>query len=84
MRASRDLENKLENFNEKLNEIKSDYLTKENDFKSNKSKIRDAQVSIDALKSEYADAKTTLQEIAVSLFNFYARFFCYLRRGSSF
>jgi peptidoglycan hydrolase CwlO-like protein len=65
MRAGKDLENKLDSINEKLAEIKSDYNTKENDFKTNKFKIREVQTSIDALKSEFDDAQEALQGIAV-------------------
>jgi peptidoglycan hydrolase CwlO-like protein len=68
MRAGKDLENKLDNINEKLAEIKSDYNTKENDFKTNKTKIKEVQASIDALKTEFGDAQETLKEISVREF----------------
>jgi chromosome segregation ATPase len=52
--------NKLDDLNDKLNEFKSDYHTKEVEFKTNKNKLKEIEASIEAMKSQYEEAKQEL------------------------
>jgi hypothetical protein len=48
-----------------MNEVKSDYQSKENDFKTQKVKIKEVQEGIEALKTEYREAQESLNTILV-------------------
>jgi hypothetical protein len=45
--------------------LKNEYQTKENEIKTHKSKLKDLQLNIDALKTEYEEAKNDLADIKV-------------------
>ena len=65
-RFTKDIETKLDDFNEKINDLKSDYQTKESQFKTHKSKIKELEAAISLLKTEYEDARQSLEEIKVN------------------
>lgn len=65
MRAGRDVNTKLEDFAEKLNELKVDFQNKESEAKNHEKKLKDIQMSIEAMKTEYEEAKGDLTAIQV-------------------
>ncbi len=69
-RYNKDIEIKLDDFNEKMSELKSDYSLKETEFKNHKTKIKQLQSEIETLKREYDEAKEGLNEIKVNPFCF--------------
>jgi chromosome segregation ATPase len=68
-KSTKEIGTKLEDYAEKLNEVKGDYQTKESEFKTHKVKLKEVEVNIEALKTEYEEAKSQLDEIKVIFFS---------------
>lgn len=65
LRNGKDVTNKLDDLNDKLNEYKQDYVNKENEFKTHKIKLKEIEKSVEMLKAQYDEAKPELTTIRV-------------------
>lgn len=55
----------MDDFNEKINDLKNDYQAKETQFKSHKTKLKEYSTKLTSLINEYEEAKESIDAINV-------------------
>ena len=55
----------MDDFNEKINDLKNDYQTKETQFKDHKTKLKEYSTKLTSLNNEYEEAKESIDDINV-------------------
>ncbi len=55
----------MDDLNEKINDLKNEYQTKETQFKTHKIKLKEHQDNLANLINEYEEAKESIDEIKV-------------------